>query len=99
MTLKYDWNDINLPEGDAITRLVVVDTTYNFFLGLTWKNLIQYDNVSEVIGLNSRSTWNANAGREAFLVLNHNWQDFDRDNEFDNERSELVLKLGYTIQL
>ncbi len=98
MTLKYDWNDITLPEGNFISRLFVADVTYNFFLGLTWKALVQYDNVSEVVGLNSRLIWNAIAGREAFFVVNHNWQDFDRDNDFETAGSELVLKLGYTFR-
>ncbi|WP_439133320.1 carbohydrate binding family 9 domain-containing protein [Pseudomaricurvus sp.] len=98
MSLRYDWNDITMPDGDFITRLVVADVTYNFALGLSWKTLIQYDNVSEVTGLNSRLSWNEIAGREAFLVLNHNWQDFDQDNHFENASSELVLKLGYTFR-
>lgn len=98
MSVRYDWNEFNMPEGDIITQLFVANITYSFFLGLTWTNLIQYDNVSEVVGLNSRLTWNVIAGREAFFVLNHNWQDFDRDNEFENASSELVLKLGYTFR-
>ena len=98
LAVQYDWNSITLPQGDFVTRLIVADATYNVFLGLSWKTLIQYDNVSEIMGLNSRLTWNAVAGREAFLVLNHNWQDLDRDNQFENASSELVLKLGYTFR-
>ncbi len=99
MSLRYDWNDIKLPQGDFISRLFIAETTYNFFLGLTWKNLIQYDNKSELLGLNSRLTWNAIAGQEVFLVLNQNWQDFNRDDEFETASSDIVFKIGYTFRL
>lgn len=98
MSLRYDWNDISLPQDEFISRLFVADVNYNFFLGLSWRNLLQYDNKSEVVGLNSRLTWNAIAGQEVFLVLNQNWQDFDRDEEFETESSDVVLKVGYTFR-
>ncbi len=49
---------------------------------LSWVNLIQYDNVSEVAGINMRLHWIPEAGREVFFVINHNVEDLDRDNEF-----------------
>jgi hypothetical protein len=65
---------------------------------LSWINLIQYDNISETVGINSRLHWIPQAGREAFLVLNHNVDDLDHDNVFRSSFSELTLKYSYTFR-
>ena len=65
---------------------------------LSWINLIQYDDLSETIGVNSRLHWIPQAGREAFLVLNHNLQDYDKDNNFQSSFSEVTIKYSYTFR-
>ena len=97
-TLSYDWNDIELPGGQFISRLLGWTTEYAFSSTLFWVNLIQYDNNSEQIGINSRIQWIPRAGQEGFIVLNHNLQDFDKDNTFKSERSDLSLKFSYTFR-
>lgn len=96
--LAYDWNDISLPQGDFVTRLSQLTTEVSFNSDLSWTNLVQYDNVSEEVGLNSRLHWVLQDGREAYLVLNHNLQDYDRDNSFDESLSDLSLKVNYTFR-
>lgn len=97
-TLNYDWNDIVLPDGRFISRLLGWTTEVAFSSTLFWVNLIQYDNGSEEIGLNSRLQWIPRAGQEGFIVLNHNLQDFDKDNSFDSYRADLSLKFNYTFR-
>jgi hypothetical protein len=65
---------------------------------LSWSNFVQYDNVSETIGINSRVHWIPQAGREMFLVFNYGLQDFDLDNRFRSDVSDLILKIGYTFR-
>ena len=65
---------------------------------LSWTNLIQYDNQSETIGFNSRLHWIPEAGREGYLVLNHNLQDLDKDNTFHTSFHEVTLKYSYTFR-
>ena len=65
---------------------------------LSWTNLIQYDNVSEIIGLNLRLNWIPEAGREIYFVVNHNLQDFDEDNSFHSLASDIVAKASYTFR-
>ncbi len=95
---NYQFNDIDLPQGSFVTRVVRVSLEAVFSSKLAWINLIQYDNVSETVGVNSRLHWIPQAGREAFLVLNHNLQDLDRDDDFHSSFSELTLKYGYTFR-
>ena len=65
---------------------------------LSWVTLIQYDNVSEIIGVNSRMHWIPEPGREAYIVLNHNVQDLDRDNRFDSISADAAVKFNYTFR-
>ncbi len=89
---SYRYTDINLPQGDSITRLVSLNTTVAFSSTWSWINLLQYDNLSLSAGLNSRLHWNPQAGEDLYLVINYN---FDSDGVFSglNARdSEIALK-------
>jgi hypothetical protein len=96
--LRYEWNDIDLPQGDFITRLTRLTTDVNFSSTLYWVSLLQYDNVSEVIGINTRLTWIPKAGQEGLIVLNHSLQDRDRDDVFRSDLLDISLKLNYTFR-
>ena len=95
---RYQVNDITLPEGEFHTRVVRLSLETAFTSTLSWINLIQYDNVSETVGINSRLHWIPQAGREAYLVLNHNIDDADRDGIYHSSFSELTLKYSYTFR-
>jgi len=97
-TLSYDINDIELPEGQFMSRLLGLTTEIAFSSTWFWVNLLQYDNVSEQLGINSRLQWIPRAGQEGFLVLNHNLQDFDKDNSFRSASADLSLKFSYTFR-
>ncbi len=96
--LRYGYNEIELPQGSFETRLVRLTGDVIFSSTLAWTNLIQYDNVSEEIGISSRLHWIPQANREGFIVLNHNLQDYDRDNSFSSQLSDLVVKFDYTFR-
>jgi hypothetical protein len=96
--VSYDFNDVELPQGDFVVRLATLQADIVFSSTLSWVNLIQYDNVSETMGINSRLHWIPEAGREAFIVLNHSLQDLDRDNSFKSSQADLTLKFSYTFR-
>jgi hypothetical protein len=96
--LGYEFNDIDLPQGSFVTRLAVFRTDVAFSSKLSWTTRIQYDNVSEVMGVNLRVHWVPEAGREGFFVINHNLEDFDLDNRFHSALSEATVKFSYTFR-
>jgi len=98
MTVGYDLNDVRLPEGDFEVRLATFKADVIFSSKLSWVNLIQYDNVSETAGIDSRLHWIPEAGREMFIVLNHSLEDYDRDNSFHSQAADLTAKFNYTIR-
>ena len=95
---SYTYDDIDLPEGNFDLRLASVGLDFIFSNTLSWVNLLQYDNDSELVGINSRLHWIPRAGREAFIVLNHNLQDLDRDNSFHSSLADLSIKFSYTFR-
>jgi len=98
MSTSYDWNDIKLPQGDFVTRLASLTTQVAFSNTLFWVNLVQYDNISEEIGINTRLQWIPEAGQEGFIVLNYNMQDKDKDNIFEAQTADLSIKFKYTFR-
>ena len=98
MLLSRETNHIDLPFGAFLTRLVRVGFDVAFSPTLSWVNLIQYDNVSEVAGFNTRLLWIPKAGREIYFVINHNVEDFDRDNQFHSSSVDATAKVNYTVR-
>jgi len=96
--VNYTETEIDLPAGNFNVRLFTLNTRIAFSSTLSWSNLLQYDNVSEVMGFNSRLHWIPEAGRQAFLVFNYGLQDFDKDNDFVSTGSDVSLKFNYTFR-
>ena len=94
----YEYNDITLPQGDFITRLASLNTQYAFTPNLYWVSLVQYDNISELLGINTRLQWIPKAGQEGFIVINYNMEDADKDNDFTALTRDLSLKFTYTFR-
>ena len=93
---SYTINDIDLPGGDFITRLARLQMNIAFSTAVTWNNTVQYDNVSDALGINSRIRWELRPGDEVFFVLN---QGFDaEDGRFRSLSTELTFKFGLTFR-
>jgi hypothetical protein len=99
LSTSYDYNDIRLPEGDFETSLVNVRFEGVFSSSWSWVNIIQYDNVTDSIGINSRLHWTPQAGRDVYLVLNHNMvEDDEEDGNFNPVATDLSFKVNYTFR-
>jgi hypothetical protein len=99
MGLAYEYNDVSLPGGDFVARLIQVEANYAFNVRWSWVNLIQYDNESSSVGLNSRLRWNPRAGQDLYIVINHG---FDADGAFtglNSQTSQLAVKYTHTFRL
>ncbi len=77
LSAEYRQNDVRLPEGNFVIRLIRLRLSLALNPDLSWFNFAQYDTVSEVLGINSRLRWIIEPGNEVFLVYNHNWQGAD----------------------
>ena len=63
---------------------------------ISWTNFIQWDNVSDSLGINSRLRWIIEPGSDLFLVVN---QGFDtRGSRFDPNFTEVTTKVVWTFR-
>jgi hypothetical protein len=93
---EFEMNDIDLPEGDFITRVIRGRVEVFFTPDLSWSTFAQYDNDSESVGLNSRVRWIIEPGNELFLVLN---QAIDRDGtSYRVTNTEMTTKVSWTFR-
>ncbi len=92
----YNFNDIELRGGTFSTRVLAASAEVVFSSALSWISLMQYDNVSETAGFQSRLVWVPRAGQKYFIVANHGFQDTDKDGRFRSTSTEISLRAGYT---
>jgi hypothetical protein len=92
--LEYEYNDVELPAGMFTARLIQLRTNFAFNAQWSWVSLVQYDNESSTVGVNSRLRWNPRAGDDLYIVINH---DFDADGAFRGLQSQQsLLTIKYT---
>jgi hypothetical protein len=97
-SLAYDLNDIVLPQGNFITRLTQLRADIAFTSTWSWENFIQYDNVSDNLGVNSILRWLPRAGREMVFVINREFEDRNETRSFKSVSSDIAFKLSYTFR-
>lgn len=91
----YVFADIDLPQGDFISRLYQLRVDLAFNSRWAWLNLIQADNDSDTLGFNSRLRWQPSPRLEMFLVLNQ----LSQRKRFDPFETSFAFKINYRWQL
>jgi hypothetical protein len=98
METGYTLNDMELPYGAFRNTLYSLRADIAFTATWSWENFVQYDNVSDSLGLNSIMRWIPLAGREFLLVLNRDFIDHDETRSFVSRTTEFTAKFGYTFR-
>jgi hypothetical protein len=89
----------SLPQGNFIARIYSAQINYAASSFLSFSNLIQFDNRSENLGLQSRVRWTLQPGNDVFFVFGQGWvQDFERGYNFRRHDSKFATKLQYTFR-
>lgn len=90
--IGYQLNQVRLPQGDFDTRLAFTRIQFSLTPQVTWSNFIQYDDLADDIGVNSRVRWEFRPGANLYVVFN---QIVDRNHgRVRVEESELSVKVG-----
>ncbi len=93
--IDYSFDNIRLPGGDENIHLLRARISFFFTPEISWVTLVQFDNVSDTLGVNSRFRWIIEDGRELFLVLN---QGFDTRDDVVATRTAPLAKLKWTVR-
>jgi hypothetical protein len=96
--LSYTVNDIDLPGGSFTTRIVGLKLNVAFNVRWAWLNFVQWDNVSNRLGMNSRLRYIPKLGQEFFVVLNYDFLDATGSRNFESALRDTTLKLSYTFR-
>lgn len=90
----------SLPQGNFVARILSSQINYSFSPFLTLANLVQFDNRSGNLGLQSRVRWTLKPGNDFFFIFGQGWvQDFEqRGFDFRQQDSRLATKLQYTFR-
>jgi hypothetical protein len=88
----------NWPDGDFTQRLGRVRLNLAFTPEISWTNVLQYENDSDRIGLNSIFRWEIESGNELFLVFNQNWDEGEKSSDFDSAHTVLGAKVVWTFR-
>jgi hypothetical protein len=92
----YEYGDVDLEEGAFQFHVASLRLNLAFSPDLSWNTLVQYDTLSDNVGLNSRIRWTWRPGNDVFLVANQGWR-YD-DDHFRRLGGDLTLKVGATLR-
>jgi len=73
-TGAYEVNDVDLAQGSFVTSLIRGVAQWDISPWASVTSNVQYDDVSEVVGLYGRLRWILRPGSDLFFVYTHNWQ-------------------------
>ena len=96
--LGTEVNHVDLPHGSFSTRVVSLTGDIAFSSTWSWENFIQYDNVSDTVGLNSVLRWFPEEGREMLIVINYGAEDFDESGRFNTAVTDYTFRINHTFR-
>lgn len=101
LTANYQYNNVKLPQGDFDTNLVRLSWAWNLSPWTSITGNVQYDDLSNVVGVYARMRWIIQPGNDVFLVWSNNWLYDDgplSDSRFTTLSSGGAVKLNYTFR-
>ena len=96
--VSYQYNEVELAHSQFRTRLIQVRSNLAFNVKWSWVNLVQYDNLSESVGINSRLRWNPRAGEDLYVVWNHDFDALAAFSDMHSRQSEFAVKYSRTFR-
>ena len=88
---------MDLLEGQFETRLLRIRTDVALNADWAWITTAQYDNQSDVLGVNSRLQWIPKAGTEFYVIYNGGWIDEDIRG-FQTVGESATIKFSHTFR-
>ena len=87
---------IDLPGGEFETLVARTGTTVTPAPHVRFDSTVQFDTVSDEVGLNARCRWIVQPGSDLFLVYNQGYR--YEDHSLNTTSTEAVTKLGWTVR-
>jgi len=94
LSTEYIHTKVDLAEGNFDTDLVRFVGSFDFTPFISFTTNVQFDNLSDLFGINNRLRWIVTPGSDVFLVYNHNW--LSESNELMTLERTATMKISYT---
>lgn len=95
--VDYTHTRVTAENKQVDTNLYRVNLGFDFTPDISISSNIQYEDVSKVLGTNTRFRWILTPGTDIFFVYNHNWlNSTDLDRRFTTLQQVAALKAVYT---
>ena len=99
ISLNTNQTFAQLPQGNFIARIISNQVNYTVSPFLSFSNLVQFDNRSGNLGLQSRVRWTLKPGNDVFFIFGQGWvQELGGFYDFRQQDSRLATKLQYTFR-
>ena len=99
LSAEYQLNQVTLPRGSFDTNLWRLEGGWDISPWASFTGNVQYDDVSELVGLFAKVQWIVQPGNNVFLVYTHNWQRPDLDPLDPRDRPFATISRGATIKV
>jgi len=98
--LNFERNVVHLDEDNFKTNLARLRVQVDFTADLSWSTFVQWDDVSDEVGINSRLRWIIEPGNDLFLVFNYEVSTGAPGGEtrFRSLDSEVTFKVAWTFR-
>jgi len=85
-----------MPSG--LSDIKLIRTRFDIYLSPNFQilNFLQYDNITESLGLNTRLRWTYRSLLDVFLVFNRNW--IETQGHFYGNMNQIFLKVQYSLR-
>ena len=93
---NYTFTRIDLPTGQVDIHILSAGLTLNFTPDMSLKTQVQYDNISEALGLSMRYVWEYEPGQQIFASFGQSA--LISSGRFIGQVSQLSLRLGQTFR-
>ena len=95
--MLQDYNKIELPKPYSSNDIILIRPKFDFTFtkNIFWSTLIQYSNLTNNLGINSRLQWRFAPLSDVYLVYNDNYY----TEEFGPVFRSINLKLTYWLNL
>ncbi len=91
---QFAHSAVDLREGKFDTNLIRFTGNFDFTPFLSFSTNLQYDDLSDRLGMNNRFRYTITPGSDIFFVYNHNW--IDHLDRFRTQSNAGVLKTTFT---
>lgn len=89
---RFQSSVVDLPQGNFVANIYQSSLNFLFSPEITLYNYIQYDNASDLIGLQSRFQWIVRPGNEIILVWTSRFGNHDGVRSMDEGSARIKLK-------